>query len=134
MTTPTTRHYRFFQTPPLQRLSRRAVLLVSPPPATAKLSLSPPPPPEAPCPQVLGPAPFLPHLPPWNNRSFVPTIVFPLVLVGRLHPFLISPKASHRNKTAKPLSTPGSYRSQANHFSLAQASSRRVLHLSYHEH
>jgi hypothetical protein len=33
-----------------------------------------------------------------------------------------------------PLSTPGTYRSQANHFSLAQAISRRVLHLSRHEH
>jgi hypothetical protein len=33
-----------------------------------------------------------------------------------------------------PLSTPGTYRLQANHFSLARASSRRVLHISHHEH
>jgi hypothetical protein len=98
-----------------------------------QLSPSPHQPPEAPCPHVLGPAPSLPKSPSHtfhlgNNRSFVTTIAFPSVPVGRLDPSLISPSASLRNKTAIALSTPGTYRLQANHFSLAQASSQRVLY------
>jgi hypothetical protein len=143
MTTPTPYHSLFFPPPPLLRLSRHApptqLRLASPPAATAILSPSPERPPETPSPHVLGLAQLRPKSPSQtfhlgNNRSFVTTIAFPQGLVGRLHPSLISPSASLRNKTVTPLSTAGAYRLQANHFSLAQASSQRVLHPSHHEH
>jgi hypothetical protein len=116
-----------------------SVRLASPPAAAAILSPSPERPPEAQSPRVLGlaqPRQKFPshtfHL--GNNRSFVTTITFTQGLVGRLHPSLISPSASRRNKMARQLSTAGTYLSQANHFSLAQESSQRVLHHSHHEH